>query len=413
MNCTLMHKRLAVATLELDEATGLIQKIHDVLAPAHLPVGISFRKGAADRAALNDWWANRSIPASRSGIQEVLETLDITNTRLLLVRCYGLSLSDQYWICPSGSGITWDQINFFDHPFSDDMGDVLFGRPKREPDFDFSSPDNTSDGFLKKRWKIIDGKRCLIKAGSNPFQQQPFNEAIAADIMRALEIPHVPYAVTWLDGRPYSVCEDFVTPDTELVSAWRVMRTQKKDNNVSVYQHFVNCCQSLGVPDVTPALDQMITLDYIIANEDRHLNNFGLIRNAETLEWLGMAPIFDSGSSLGYDKTAAQIRAEQDVVCKPFKKYHREQLKLVSSFAWVHWDALADADAILRRTLSEEAARELLGEDRIRAIRDAMVRRLQVVQEFSTVQRDDLTVRSTADDVEENIAEDYTPHLNM
>ena len=42
-----------------------------------------------------------------------------------------------------------------------------------------------------------------------------------------------------------------------------------------------------------------------------------------------------------------------------------------------------------------------------------MVRRLQVVREFSTVQRDDLTVRSTADDVEENIAEDYTPHLNM
>ena len=86
---------------------------------------------------------------------------------------------------------------------------------------------------------------------------------------------------------------------------------------------------------------------------------------------------------------------------------------MVSSFAWVHWDALGDADAILRRTLSEAAARELLGEDRIRAIRDAMVRRLQVVQEFSTVQRDDLTVRSTADDVEENIAEDYTPHLNM
>ena len=126
-----------------------------------------------------------------------------------------------------------------------------------------------------------------------------------------------------------------------------------------------------------------------------------------------MAPIFDSGSSLGYDKTAAQIRAEQDVVCKPFKKSHREQLKLVSSFAWVHWDALGEVDAILRRTLSEEAARELLGEERIRAIRDAMVRRLQVVQEFSTVQRDDLTVRSTADDVEENIAEDYTPHLNM
>ena len=50
------------------------------------------------------------------------------------------------------------------------------------------------------------------------------------------------------------------------------------------------------------AVSQMIVLDYLIANEDRHQNNFGLIRNANTLEWIGPAPIFDSGSSMGYDK---------------------------------------------------------------------------------------------------------------
>ena len=38
------------------------------------------------------------------------------------------------------------------------------------------APDITTDGDLKKRWKIVDGKRCLIKGGSNPFRQQPFNE---------------------------------------------------------------------------------------------------------------------------------------------------------------------------------------------------------------------------------------------
>ena len=68
------------------------------------------------------------------------------------------------------------------------MGDVLFGKPKKDAEFDFSSPDNTSDGFLKKRWKIINGKRCLIKGGSNPFQQQPFNEIIATGVMERLSI---------------------------------------------------------------------------------------------------------------------------------------------------------------------------------------------------------------------------------
>lgn len=50
MKCTLMHKRIAVAEMELDEATGFIQKIGMVYAPEHLPVGIAVKKGVADRA---------------------------------------------------------------------------------------------------------------------------------------------------------------------------------------------------------------------------------------------------------------------------------------------------------------------------------------------------------------------------
>lgn len=165
--------------------------------------------------------------------------------------------------------------------------------------------------------------------------------------MERLCIPHVSYTLLWSDGHPYSVCEDFVSPDTELVGAWRVMRTMKKDNSTSVYQHFVKCCQALGVENIVPALNQMIVLDYLIANEDRHLNNFGLLRNPETLEWIGMAPIFDSGSSLGYDRTASRIRIDHDATCKPFKKHHAEQLKLVSSFDWIDFDDLTDVGILI------------------------------------------------------------------
>ena len=261
MKCTLMHKRIAVAEIELDDATGFIQKTGMVYAPEHFPVGITVKKGVADRAALNEWWTDRSIPASRSGIREALETLEIASTKMLLVRCYGLSLSDQYWICPEGSGLTWDAVNFFDNDFSDDIGDVLFGANKKADVLDFSSPDNTSDGNLKKRWKIMDGKRKLVKGGSNPFRQQPFNEVIAVGIMERLGIPYVPYEVTWNRGAPYSVCEDFITRDTELVPAWRILKTQKKSNSVSVYQHFVNCCGGLGIQDAISFLDRMIVLD--------------------------------------------------------------------------------------------------------------------------------------------------------
>ena len=409
MKCTLMHRRIEVAKLELDDETGIIRKIEAVMSAEHVPVGVPVKNGIIDRGELNKWWTDRSIPASRSGVREALETLNLNDTKILLVRCFGLSLSDQYWICPEGAELIWEKINFFDNSFSDDMGDVLFGKPKKNEDFDFSSPDNTSDGYLKKRWKIINGKRCLIKGGSNLERQQPFNEVIASKIMDRLNINHVSYNIIWEDGEPYCVCEDFVTRDTELVSAWRIMQTQKKDNSTSVYQHFVNCCKSLGAADVVPALDRMLVLDYLISNEDRHLNNFGLLRNAETLEWIGFAPIYDSGSSLGYNSLLSQIYTEKNIASKPFKRRHDEQIKLVTSFDWIDFSKLYDAGDMVREVFSDPRAKELISENRKEAIAQMVERHiesLQTIAESHAPQED-----STEDDVEENIAEDYLPKM--
>ncbi len=98
MNCVLMHQRIAVLELELDDVTGFIRRTGCVFAAEHLPVGVMVQKGIADRAALQKWWMDRSIPASRSGIREALDRLDVADTKMLLIRCFGLSLSDQYWM---------------------------------------------------------------------------------------------------------------------------------------------------------------------------------------------------------------------------------------------------------------------------------------------------------------------------
>ncbi len=405
MKCMLMHKNLAVAKIELDEITGFILRIFEVYKSEHLPVGISFKGGKVDRKDLNEWWMDRSIPASRSGVREALTNLNIANTKMLLVRCFGLSLSDQYWIKPQDINISWGEINFFDNAFSEDIGDVLFGQAKKEEGFDFSSPDNTSDGCLKKRWKIIDGKRCLVKGGSDIARQQPFNEVIATKIMKRLNISHVEYSMMWDKGAPYSICEDFITADTELVSAWRVMNSKRKSNDVSVYQHFLSCCKDLGIVDIKKSIDRMLVLDYLIANEDRHLNNFGLVRNAETLEWIGFAPIYDSGSSLGYDKLPTQILMQSDIICKPFKKTHIEQLKLVSDFSWIDFERLSDIKQVIVEVLSVEEAKEFIDERRIDAIATAVRSRIDTLQ--SIAKRHTPIKDTTVGDVEENVAADY------
>ncbi len=90
----------------------------------------------------------------------------------------GLSLSDQYWVKTIDDPIEWEKVNFFDNLFSTDVGNLLFGRPI-SGEFDLSSPDNTSDGVLRKRWTIVDNERQLVKSGNEPSYQEPLNEVIS------------------------------------------------------------------------------------------------------------------------------------------------------------------------------------------------------------------------------------------
>jgi hypothetical protein len=326
-----MHKDTPVCIIDIDSATGTISKIHELTNQNHLPVGINLNNSLPDRRMLNEWWGNRSIPKTRDGIKKTLEILGIPTTGILTIRNFGLSLSDHYWIRPENKNLQWTKINFFDNPFSKDLGDILSGRqPKDNPDF--ISPDSTSDGWLKKRWIIARGKRLLLKEGSLPYQQEPLNEIIATLIAKQTGTNHTPYILVWKKQKPICVCETFVTKDTELVTAWRIMQTAKKPNHVSTHQHFLNCCTNLRIPKMQQHLNQLLTLDYLIANSDRHFNNFGAIRNANTLEWLGPAPIFDSGSSLWYNQPTHQIHPKRETKSKPFKPNHETQIKLVTDF---------------------------------------------------------------------------------
>lgn len=348
MEYTLMHKDIPVMGLEIDSEVCAVRKIGEIYAPEHIPLGTLGYSGEPDRSLLNKWWLGRSIPLSRSGIREALEILDVSLPQELLEKSLGLSLSDQYWICPKGQGIKWAEVNFFRNAFSEDVGNTLFGSRPESTELNLMSPDNTSDGCLRKKWKIINGKRCLIKAGNGQGQQEPFNEVLASKVMEQIgTIDHVPYSLMWEKDMPYSVCEDFITEDTELITAASIMRVMKKPNHLSDYGHFMKCCETLGIPGCEDSINKMLAVDYLIANDDRHLNNFGAVRNAETLEWLGLAPVFDCGSSMWCSQPTSRIHTEDaDTPSKPFRKTHAEQIKLVTSFDWLKPESLADIDSL-------------------------------------------------------------------
>lgn len=384
MRCILMNKNMPVVELELDDDTATILKVIKNYELDFLPVGIDVKTGIPNKKELNEWWLGRSIPASRLGLRTALEQLGVQYPEQLLLRCYGLSLSDQYWMKPVDSELEWKNINFFENDFSDDVGNILFGEPAAQ-DIDLMSPCNTSDGWLKKKWKIIDKKRCLIKAGSNPYMQEPINEVFGTRLHQRRGCKnYVPYKVLLEDGVPYCVCENFININTELVSAVNINRSIKKDSQFTSYEHFLNACDRLGIPGMKEFLDYVLVFDYLMANTDRHFGNLGAIRNAETLEWVGPAPIFDSGTSLWHDKLTKAINPLEEIETKPFYSNASRQMKLVSDFSWIPFEELRHLKDDIREIFMPT---EFIDEERIEALANAVTSRVEALQDMAMGQK--------------------------
>ena len=167
--------------------------------------------------------------------------------------------------------------------------------------------------MLKKAWIIEDGIRYLLKGGYKNETLQPFNEVLASEICKRLEFDHVEYTLDTYKDMVVSKCPCFITKDTELITCNQIRNDMEKHNNIEDYEEYIKKLESEGIKDAREKIENMYILDFLIMNEDRHLNNFGIIRDVNTLKWLDVAPIFDNGQSLNieyYDEEEMHIIGE-------------------------------------------------------------------------------------------------------
>jgi len=119
----------------------------------------------------------------------------------------------------------------------------------------------------------------------------------------------------------------------------------------------------------------MIVVDFIIANTDRHLENFGFIRNVDTLKWLGMGPIFDNGKSLWFDSQFIDNYPNS----KPFRPNHHDQLKLVKDLSWFDKSMLEgvvqEVEEILKQSI-------YISDDRRHQLLKHLERRIEMVETY-------------------------------
>lgn len=319
MKCILMNKNTEVLVAEYNTVSKFFDRIIEVKNIDYAPYILKSFYVKDDinatpfRTNLSEWFRGRGIPSWRDQLDLLLHRLDISAPTELLDKAFGLSLSDQYWLKPFNSNIKYDDMNFFDHDFdyTEFMEASLSKNSKIITSINsLKTPNNTTDGMLKKAWIIEDGTRYLLKGGYKNEILQPFNEVLASMICDRLGFNHVPYTLDVYRDTVVSKCPCFINKDTELITAHQIRNDMKRHDNTDDYEEYIKKLEENGIPNAREKIENMYILDFIIMNEDRHLNNFGIIRDVNTLKWLDVAPIFDNGMALNipyYDENEVII----------------------------------------------------------------------------------------------------------
>jgi hypothetical protein len=331
----LKHKNIDVAEISFNEHFA-IHGIYKVFNEEHLPLGVINYADKTSNSRLYDWWETRAIPKTRTSVT-TLSYMHVRNRDEFLVNTLGFSLSDHYWICPKGKPLQWENKNYYQNKFPDDIGELLFTGYSNKDIKNIDTADGTLNGNLSKRWIIKGNDRYIVKSDSDGSS---LNEYFTSKLCNALNIQAVQYGIEVYTGAPVSVCKNMTTNDVEFIPACQVIETLPKSINDSEYEHYIKCVKYLGYANIENDIDNMILIDNLIRNEDRHTNNFGILRNSATLKIVCAAPLFDNGNSLWFKKLSGAIKYDDDCTCKCFKNMNSNNLKLIKDKGRFDLDAL-------------------------------------------------------------------------
>ena len=249
-----------------------------------------------DAEGVSRWLRNRTIPKNRAYVSSFLAKCGMSiNRPMNIIRVSkGMSLNDCYWVVEEGFGGSFDKYNLYDNRFSRILGLIAFtGFGSSVRSSLASCPEFTTNGMLPKCWRRVEGKIQLFKGGTKGASNtgfEPYSEYYACRIAKVLSIDAVDYSIAKWKGELCSTCELFTSKQRSFIPVGRLVR---KGGMKAVRAYY----ESLG-KKYTKALDDMLVLDAVICNTDRHFGNFGFMVDNKTNKIVEPAPLFDHGNSL-------------------------------------------------------------------------------------------------------------------
>jgi len=255
-----------------------------------------------DNPSLLEWIKRRTIPKNREFVHKILMELglNLNNVKGIIDVSKSLSLNDCYWIVQEDFQGTFADYNLYDNDFNKTLALLAYtGYGSIKQKGFMSTPEFTTNGMLAKAWRKNPPKRegiFLYKSGSQGFTnsgKEPYSEFYAYQIAEKMSLDVTPYTLGKWKGKMNSVCKLFSSKEYSFVPIYHLVTE-------GGWRAVLDYYKELG-DDYYDALIDMILLDVIIVNTDRHFGNFGLLIDNKTNTIVKPAPIFDNGLSLFYD----------------------------------------------------------------------------------------------------------------
>ena len=275
----LMNKDVVVATYEEEQRIGDYRYIEIKRHDPYLPYGF---------IDINDWIDGRQIAKHRVAIEKLMRELGMTTRHDFIGMARCLSLTDTFWMKRADEALSWEDISLYRNPFDDVIariafdGTGMYGRANSP-----TSPEFATSGSFAKCWIREGSQISLLKRGSSGFANagfEPYSEVLAADLLRAARIDHVPYEVVRFHRALASKCPLFTSEEVGFVSAHRFFDRPFDTEDMLAFCHEHNAEEHFR---------EMVVMDAVMANVDRHAGNYGFLVDNATGEILRLAPLFD------------------------------------------------------------------------------------------------------------------------
>ena len=317
----LMHKNDKCGTILFDENIGRITEYHDDRN------GLSPYLGNCDIKKIQKWWEMRAVPASRATMQQVINNANCLNTEVYLAKNLGLSMTDTYWIKPSGIDLSFNNVKFAN------LAAYSHGKIPYHNATSYD-PNASLGGQMEKYWDLMHKTPILVKESYKYYGQQSINEVFASIVhsRQPSNVEFVRYTAEMTEDRGVQCkCPAFTSENIELLSAYEMVESRKIQHSQALYDEYINICVENGIDynQIQEFMDYQTMTDFLITNTDEHLLNFGVLRDPNTMKLIGPAPIFDSGNSMFYSDGRKTPYTRAGILDIPITSFYKREEKLL------------------------------------------------------------------------------------